>query len=250
MMVSNLPLCVTAGLVLCQPNVVSEDIAQQNIPYSQVEQSQIDEVVKDMLAPAYTREIPNLETLEYVQGYYEYKEEQERLEQERIAEEQRRLEEEQRRLEEEQRKLEEQRKYNEWVNSFNRQGYRQTYYSVVEGETRLGSGYGINSPEVRNINNVMHFNDSVYGWLPIYAVNMNEVTASGTNSKGTWNLYGSVIEIKDQNNNSKLGIVLDACGACRYANKIDLWVYNNQASLDVKNLDWKYIRKGWNEYIG
>ena len=81
MMVSNLPLCVTAGLVLCQPNVVSEDITQQNMPYSQVEQSQIDEVVKDMLAPAYTREIPNLETLEYVQGYYEYKEEQERLEQ-------------------------------------------------------------------------------------------------------------------------------------------------------------------------
>ena len=250
MMVSNLPLCVTAGLVLCQPNVVSEDITQQNIPYSQVEQSQIDEVVEDMLAPAYTREIPNLETLEYVQGYYEYKEEQERLEQERIAEEQRRLEEEQRRLEEEQRKLEEQYKYQQWVNSFNRQGYRQTYYSVTEGETRLGSGYGINSPEVRNINNVMHFNDSVYGWLPIYAVNMNEVTASGTNSKGIWNLYGSVIEIKDQNNNSKLGIVLDACGACRYANKIDLWVYNNQASLDIKNLDWKYIRKGWNEYIG
>ena len=152
-------------------------------------------------------------------------------------------------MEEEQRKLEEQYKYQQWLNSFNRQGYRQTYYSVVEGETRLGSGYGINSPEVRNINNVMHFNDSVYGWLPIYAVNMNEVTASGTNSKGIWNLYGSVIEIKDQNNNSKLGIVLDACGACRYANKIDLWVYNNQASLDVKNLDWKYIRKGWNEYI-
>lgn len=241
-MVSKLPLCVTAGLVLCQPNVVSEDIAQQNIPYSQVEQSQIDEVVEDMLAPAYTREIPNLETLEYVQGYYKYKEEQERLEQERITEEQRRLE-------EEQRKLEEQYKYQQWLNSFNRQGYRQTYYSVAEGETRLGSGYDINSSEVRNINNVMHFNDSVYGWLPIYAVNMDEVTASGTNSKGIWNLYGSVIEIKDQNNNSKLGIVLDACGACRYANKIDLWVYDNQASLDVKNLDWKYIRKGWNEYI-
>lgn len=241
-MVSKLPLCVTAGLVLCQPNVVSEDIAQQNIPYSQVEQSQIDEVVEDMLAPAYTREIPNLETLEYVQGYYKYKEEQERLEQERITEEQRRLE-------EEQRKLEEQYKYQQWLNSFDRQGYRQTYYSVTEGETRLGSGYNINSSEVRNINNVMHFNDSVYGWLPIYAVNMDEVTVSGTNSKGIWNLYGSVIEIKDQNNNSKLGIVLDACGACRYANKIDLWVYDNQASLDVKNLNWKYIRKGWDEYI-
>lgn len=242
MMVSKLPLCVTAGLVLCQPNVVSEDITQQNMPYSQVEQSQIDEVVEDMFAPTYSREIPSLETMEYVQGYYEYKEEQKRLEQERIAEKQRRLE-------EEQRKLEEQYKYQQWLNSFDRQGYRQTYYSVVEGETRLGSGYGINSLEVRNINNVMHFNDSVYGWLPIYAVNMDEVTASGADSKGTWNLYGSVIEIKDQNNNSKLGIVLDACGACRYANKIDLWVYDNQTSLDVKNLDWKYIRKGWNEYI-
>lgn len=241
-MVSNLPLCIAAGLIACQLNEVSEDITQQSIPYSQVEQSQINEVVKDMFAPTYSREIPSLETMEYVQGYYRYKEEQERLEQERLAEERRRLEEEQKRLEE-------QRKYEEWLNSFNRQNYRQTYYSVAEGETSLGSGYTINSLEVRNIDNVMHFNDSVYGWLPIYAVNMDEVTASGANSKGIWNLYGSVIEIKDQNNNSKLGIVLDACGACRYANKIDLWVYDNQASLDVKNLDWKYIRKGWNEYI-
>lgn len=242
MMVSNLPLCIAVGLITCQPNEVSEDITQQSIPYSQVEQSQIDEVVKNMFAPTYSREIPSLETIEYVQGYYRYKEEQERLEQERLAEERRRLEEEQKRLEE-------QRKYEEWLNSFNRQNYRQTYYSVAEGETSLGSGYTINSLEVRNINNVMHFNDSVYGWLPIYAINMNEVISNGANSNGIWNLYGSVIEIRDENNNSKLGIVLDACGACRYANKIDLWVYNNDPVLDIENLDWKYIRRGWNEYI-
>ena len=248
-MVSNLSVCVSVGLALCQPNVMSEgDITQQK-HYSQVDNSQIEELVKDILAPTYSRELPSLETLEYVQGYYQYKEEQERLEQERIAEEQRRLEEELRRLEEEQKRQEQERQYQQWLNSFDRQGYRQTYYSVVQGETQLGSGYSVNSPEVKVINNVMHFNDSMYGWLPIYAINMNEVTSSGQNSQGIWNTYGSVIEIKDQNNDTKLGIILDACGACRYAQKIDLWVYNNDQSLDIKNLDWKYIRKGWHEYI-
>ena len=121
-MVSNLSVCVSVGLALCQPNVMSEgDITQQK-HYSQVDNSQIEELVKDILAPTYSRELPSLETLEYVQGYYQYKEEQERLEQERIAEEQRRLEEELRRLEEEQKRQEQERQYQQWLNSFDRQG--------------------------------------------------------------------------------------------------------------------------------
>ena len=58
-----------------------------------------------------------MEVVEYINGYYDYVEEQERLEQERIAEEQRRLAEEQSRLEEErQRELER----IAWENRFDR----------------------------------------------------------------------------------------------------------------------------------
>ena len=243
-MVSNLSVCVSVGLALCQPNVMSEgDITQQK-HYSQVDNSQIEELVKDILAPTYSRELPSLETLEYVQGYYQYKEEQERLEQERIAEEQRRVEEELRRLEEEQKRQEQERQYQQWLNSFDRQGYRQTVYAITEGETKLGSGLYYGHPNVKIINNVMHYNDAEYGWIPIYAININEVMNSGQNSRGIWNLYGSIIEVK-QGDKTWLGYVGDACGECSRSNKIDLWVYDTDLNLDISGVDWRYIRKGW-----
>lgn len=245
-MVSNLSLCVTVGLALCQPNTMSEEGITQQKHYSELEANEIEELMEEVLVPiTYTRSITNLDTIldtvEYVEGYYEYVEEQERLEQERIAEEQRRLEEEQRRIEEErQRELER----IAWENRFDRKGYRQTYYSVVDGETKLGSLFYYGHPSIRNINNVMHYNDSQYGWLPIYAINMDEVVANGQNSRGTWNIYGSVIEVR-QGDKTWNGIVLDACGACRYANKIDLWTYSNDSSLDVTGLDWRIVRYGY-----
>lgn len=223
-MVSNLSLCVTIGMAICQPNSVSEDITQLNIPYSQVEQSQIEEIMENILAPSYSREIPNLEILEYVQGYYEYVEEQEAI---RLAEE------------------EKERQYQEWLNSFDRKDYRQTYYSVVENqEKQLGSGHNYQSPEIKNIDNIMHYDDSEYGWLPVYAIDMNEVMSSGQDESGTWNLFGSIIEVK-QGEESWLGVIMDSCGACRTANKIDLWVYNNQVDLDIVNIEWRYVRYGY-----
>lgn len=235
-MVSTLPLCVTVGLSLCQPDTMSEDITQQK-HYSEVTVEEINEIMNEALAPiSYTRSIVDLETIDYIEGYYDYVEEQERLEQERIAEEQRRLEEEQR--------LEAERQRQAWENSFDRQDYRQTVYSVSEGETNLGSGLYYGHPSVKTIENVMHYNDSEYGWLPIYAININEVLASGFNSKGTPNLYGSVIEVK-QGDKTWYASVMDACGACSSANKIDLWVYNVDLSLDITGLDWRIVRYGY-----
>ena len=105
-MVSNLSLCIASGLALCQPNQVSEEVTTQK-HYSLVDSFEIEEMVQDILAPtSYSREIAEVEVVEYINGYYDYVEEQERLEQERIAEEQRRLEEEQRRLAEEERQRE------------------------------------------------------------------------------------------------------------------------------------------------
>lgn len=239
-MVSNLSLCLV-GVALCQSTPMSEDITQQNIPYSQVDESQINNLLEDILAPSYNREIPSLDTIEYIEGYYDYVEEQERLEQERIAEEQRRLEEQQRLAEEErQRELER----IAWENRFDRKGYRQTVYSVTEGEVQLGSGLYYGHPSVRNINNVMHYNDAEYGWLPIYAININEVIASGQNSRGIWNIYGSVIEMR-QGDKTWYASIQDACGRCRYESKIDMWTYSVDLSLDTTGIDWRIVRYGY-----
>ena len=240
-MVSNLSLCIASGLALCQPNQVSEEVTTQK-HYSLVDSFEIEELVQDILAPtSYSREIAEVEVVEYINGYYDYVEEQERLEQERIAEEQRRLEEQQRLAEEErQRELER----IAWENRFDRKGYRQTVYSISEGETHLGSGLYYGHPSVRNINNVMHYNDAEYGWLPIYAININEVTASGQNSRGIWNIYGSIIEMK-QGDKTWYAFLGDACGECSRSNKIDLWTYSVDLSLDTSGIDWRIVRYGY-----
>ena len=231
----SLPLCVTVGLALCQSNTMSEDITQQK-HYSELTATDVEQMIEEITVPTtYESNVVDLETIEYINGYYDYVEEQERLEQERIAEEQRRLEEEAK-----QRELER----IAWENRFDRKDYRQTYYSVVDGETKLGSLFYYGHSSIRNINNIMHYNDSQYGWLPVYAINMNEVTSSGQNAKGTWNIYGSVIELR-QGDKTWNGIVLDACGACRYSNKIDLWTYSHDVSLDVTGLDWRIVRYGY-----
>lgn len=124
--------------------------------------------------------------------------------------------------------------------------YRQTYYSVEEGELSVGALYSYNDEEMRIIDNVIHFNDSEYGYLPVIAINMNEVLASGQNSRGIWNVYGSVVELGYPNGETKNAIILDACGECSYASKIDLWVYENQERYDIDNVTLKYIRRGWN----
>lgn len=241
-MVSNLSLCIASGLALCQPNQVSEEVTTQK-HYSLVDSFEIEEMVQDILAPtSYSREIAEVEVVEYINGYYDYVEEQERLEQERIAEEQRRLEEEQRRLAEEERQRELERIA--WENRFDRKGYRQTVYSISEGETHLGSGLYYGHPSVRNINNVMHYNDAEYGWLPIYAININEVTASGQNSRGIWNIYGSIIEMK-QGDKTWYAFLGDACGECSRSNKIDLWTYSVDLSLDTTGIDWRIVRYGY-----
>ena len=241
-MVSNLSLCIASGLALCQPNQVSEEVTTQK-HYSLVDSFEIEELVQDILAPtSYSREIAEVEVVEYINGYYDYVEEQERLEQERIAEEQRKLEEEQQRLAEEERQRELERIA--WENRFDRKGYRQTVYSISEGETHLGSGLYYGHPSVRNINNVMHYNDAEYGWLPIYAININEVTASGQNSRGIWNIYGSIIEMK-QGDKTWYAFLGDACGECSRSNKIDLWTYSVDLSLDTSGIDWRIVRYGY-----
>lgn len=211
-------------------NVPTEEVVAQ-ISYDTVDSpKQIIEIAEEGADP-YTRNIPDPEVVERVLAYQEAIAEQERIQQEELE----------KRLAEEERQRE--------LASYTNKGYRQTYYSVEEGEKNLGAGYGFTSSEIAVIDNVMNFYDNDYGYLPIYAVNIDEVMASGLNEKGTPNIYGSVIQIKDENGNVSNGIILDACGACSRADKIDLWVYNNDIVHDVANLDFKYVRNGWEEYV-
>ena len=241
-MVSVTTLCGTL-LTMCAAmnNVPTEEVVAQST-YDTVDSQQINEWMGEIAiqSPYIPRSVLKPEVVDYLVGYQEHVEEQERL----------RLEELERQRQEElerQRQAEEARQRE--LASYTHKGYRQTYYSVAEGETNLGAGYNYQSKEIAVINNVMNFYDKDYGYLPIYAININEVLGSGLNSKGRPNLYGSVIQIKDSNGNISKGIVLDACGACSRANKIDLWVYNNNQVHDVSNLEFKYIRKGWNDYV-
>lgn len=228
-MVSVTGICGTL-ITLCATlnNVPTEEVVAQ-ISYETVDSKEqmvelLEDEVSDLYAP---RDLLSSEVLDVFQNYLEYQQE---LEQQRIAEEQARIE------KERQRALEQQ---------YTHKDYRQTYYSVQEGERNLGAGYNVNSSEIEVINNIMNFYDNEYGYLPIVAININEVLDSGLNAQGTPNLYGSVIEIKYPNEDTQKAIVLDACGACSRASKIDLWVYNNAPSLDISGIEFKYVRKGW-----
>lgn len=248
-MVSETIICGTLmGLCATMNNVPTEEVVAQ-ISYDTIQSAEhLMELVMDNLTNPYSprEELMSKEVYELFEGYFEYEEEQERLaelERQRIAEEQAR---EKARQDELARQQEQARQRAlELERMYPNKNYRQTYYSVQEGETQLGSGYYLGHSKVKTINNIMNYYDSQYGWLPIYAININEVLASGLNSKGTPNLYGSVIEIKYSDGSLRKGIVLDACGACAKSSKIDLWVYNNDSKLDVSHLEFRYLRKGW-----
>ena len=128
-------------------------------------------------------------------------------------------------------------------------GFRQTFYSVIgDKETKLGYiGLTPNHKEIRNIDNVMHFYDNEYGWLPVIAVDIDAVVATGLNNIGTYNAYGSVLEIDYQDGTCEKAIVLDACGACAIYDRIDLWVYGDNYVHDKSIEAIKTIRRGFGE---
>ena len=123
--------------------------------------------------------------------------------------------------------------------------YRQTYFSQQEGEYVLGSTHGYQDEKILEIDNIMHFDDEEYGYLPIIAVNIDEVKKSGKNDRGTWNIFGSVVELTYDDGTIQNAIVLDSCGACSRAPKIDLWVNKNNPKHDKQNVQMKFIRDGW-----
>ena len=114
--------------------------------------------------------------------------------------------------------------------------YRQTFYSVTGGEVKVGYGLTYQDDSVKVIDNVMHYYDAQYEWLPIVAINIDEVLEVGLNERGIPNYYGTVLEITYPEGDTQKAIVLDACGACSWDNRIDLWVYDHDYQHDIKGI--------------
>lgn len=125
--------------------------------------------------------------------------------------------------------------------------YRQTFYSVESGEVKVGYGLKYDDSQIRNIDNVMHFYDDEYEWLPIVAVNIDEVLEVGLDERGIPNYYGTILEITYPEGGTQKAIVLDACGACSWDNRIDLWVYSHDYEHDVKGIQYRVVREGFKE---
>ncbi|WP_235069821.1 hypothetical protein [Turicibacter sp. TJ11] len=125
--------------------------------------------------------------------------------------------------------------------------YRQTFYSVTSGEVKVGYGITYQDDDVMVIDNVMHYYDDEYEWLPIVAVNIDEVLAVGLNERGIPNYYGTILEITYPEGETQKAIVLDACGACSWDNRIDLWVYDQDYQHDIKGIEYRIVREGFRE---
>ena len=125
--------------------------------------------------------------------------------------------------------------------------YRQTFYSVTGGEVKVGYGLTYQDDSVKVIDNVMHYYDAQYEWLPIVAINIDEVLEVGLNERGIPNYYGTVLEITYPEGDTQKAIVLDACGACSWDNRIDLWVYDHDYQHDIKGIEYRVVREGFKD---
>lgn len=131
------------------------------------------------------------------------------------------------------------------------ENYRQTYYTYVDGDFSVGarSPQGelitLGTPGLAVIDNEMKWYDEEYGWISIYAINLDEVKA--TQNGYDFEVYGSVIEVAFPDGTIDNGIILDACGACRYEAKIDKWLYQKDSTKDIKGVSFSYKRYGWND---
>ncbi|MDE5977715.1 MAG: hypothetical protein K2G70_04520 [Turicibacter sp.] len=125
--------------------------------------------------------------------------------------------------------------------------FRQTFYSVTAGEVQVGYGLTYLDDAVKIIDNVMHYYDDEYEWIPIVAVNIDEILELGLNEQGIPSYYGTILEITYPEGLTQHAIVLDACGACSWDNRIDLWVYDHDYQHDILGIEYRIVRKGFSE---
>ena len=87
----------------------------------------------------------------------------------------------------------------------------------MEGGVVASYGLFWNDDDMRVENNYIQYNDEQYGWVNVYALNVDQMKEYGTVVTST--ALGSIIEVRLPDSSSHYGIVLDVCGACAKAKK-------------------------------
>ena len=131
-------------------------------------------------------------------------------------------------------------------------GYAQTMYDVaIEGGIQVSHGEYWNDAKMRVHNNDIQYYDEQYGWIQVYALNIDMVKQFG--SVVTSDMLGSVIEVRFPDGSIQKGIVMDVCGACARAKKIDRYVYNMDDARGygghVEGIDFRFIRFGFDDIL-
>jgi hypothetical protein len=131
-----------------------------------------------------------------------------------------------------------------------------TWYDVkTEGGVQVAHGEYWNGENMMVFNNDILYKDHEYGWIPIVALNIDEVREFGKGRNAIVNseMYGSIIEIEYPNGKKDKAIVLDVCGRAREERIVDRWVYDGELAQskygDLKGISFRFVRFGFDKHI-
>lgn len=134
--------------------------------------------------------------------------------------------------------------------------FTMTWYDVVtEGGTQVAHGEYWNDNNMRVHNNDIQYKDPEYGWIPVVALNINQMKEFGTGRASVVNseMHGSVIEIEYPNGTKEKAIVLDVCGSAKTKRVVDRWVYDGRIAQpkygNLKGISFRFVRFGFDTYI-
>lgn len=134
--------------------------------------------------------------------------------------------------------------------------FTMTWYDVkTEGGVQVAHGEYWNGENMMVFNNDILYKDHEYGWIPIVALNIDEVREFGKGRNAIVNseMYGSIIEIEYPNGNKDKAIVLDVCGRAREERIVDRWVYDGELAQskygDLKGISFRFVRFGFDNHI-
>lgn len=134
--------------------------------------------------------------------------------------------------------------------------FTMTWYDVVtEGGKQVAHGEYWNGDNMRVYNNDIQYYDEEYGWIPVVALNINQMKEFGTGRASVVNsaMHGSVIEIQYPNGKTEKAVVLDVCGRAKNERIVDRWVYDGRKAQakygNLEGISFRFIRFGFDTYI-
>ena len=130
------------------------------------------------------------------------------------------------------------------MNGTKNTNWKKTSYSTQEGLTTTATGINVtNNPNVKLVGNSYKWHDSEYGYVDIYAMNINQLKESAKGGVYTSPYYGSIIEVEDSNGNISYGAILDACRQASKEAILDKFTKNTEPNNEY--ISWSVKRKGF-----